>query len=192
MKNLVIFASGAGSNAQRIIHYFRQGDLASVRLIVCNKPGAGVLEIAGKENIPARLTDRSSFDHPEDIIDTLRALPADLIVLAGFLWKLPEALVHAFPNRIINIHPALLPKYGGKGMYGARVHKAVLDAGDKISGITIHYVNERYDEGEMILQKTCPVSAGDTPESLAQKVHQLEYIWYPPTIESMLLNQNKL
>lgn len=188
MKNLVIFASGAGTNAARIIRHFHAGDLARVRLVVSNKPGAGVLEIARREGIPTLVIDRSTFYPPDGLVETLRQLGTDLIVLAGFLWKVPGALVEAFRGRIVNIHPALLPKYGGKGMYGAFVHEAVVGAGERESGITIHYVNERYDEGEVILRKTCEVTAADTAESLAQKVHQLEYAWYPPAIEQLLRN----
>lgn len=191
MKNLVIFASGAGTNAANIIRYFQNGDLARVKLIVCNKPGAGVLDVARREEIPTLGVDRASFYPPKGVLAALAALSPDLIVLAGFLWRVPEELVRAYPERIINIHPALLPRYGGKGMYGASVHQAVIRAKDHESGITIHYVNEKYDEGEVIVRKTCPVTATDTPESLAQKVHQLEYEWYPRTIEKMLLAQNQ-
>lgn len=189
MKNLVIFASGAGTNAANIIRYFHTGDLARVKLIVCNKPGAGVLDIARTEDIPTLVTNRAEFYPPTGLLTALRELSPDLIILAGFLWKVPGELVEAYPERIINIHPALLPGYGGKGMYGAFVHEAVIRAKDPESGITIHYVNEKYDEGEVILRKTCPVTPADTPESLAQKVHQLEYEWYPRTIETMLLAQ---
>lgn len=190
MKNLVIFASGAGTNADRIIRYFREGDLARVRLIVCNRPDAGVLEVARREEVPTLLVNRDSLYHSGEVIDAVHRVGADLIVLAGFLWKIPANLIEAFPGRIINIHPALLPRYGGKGMYGAFVHQAVVDAGDLESGITIHYVNEQYDDGEVILRKTCPVTPEDTPETLAQKVHQLEYEWYPRTIASMLSGKN--
>jgi len=186
MKNLVIFASGAGTNAKNIIDYFKNSSSVRVALIVCNNPAAGVLQIAARENIASLLINRHSFYHTEEIYNILKDIPPDLIVLAGFLWKVPQNLVNAFPNQIINIHPALLPKYGGKGMYGAYVHEAIIAAGEKESGITIHYVNEKYDEGEMILQKKCSVAADDTPESLAQKVHQLEYRWYPETIEKIL------
>lgn len=189
MKNLVILASGAGTNAQRIIEHFRGSSIAQIRLIVSNKPEAGVLQIALRENIPSLLINRHTFYQTHEITQALCDLPADWIILAGFLWKIPEDMVAAFPRHIINIHPALLPKHGGKGMYGMRVHEAVIAANEKESGITIHYVNEKYDEGEMILQKTCAVSPEDTPESLAQKVHQLEYEWYPQTIEKLLNEQ---
>lgn len=186
MKKLVIFASGAGTNAQHLIDCFRDSPLARVALILCNKPGAGVLRVAAEEKIPYLVVSRHPFFDTTEVAQILQALPADLIVLAGFLWKVPDSVLQAFPQRVINIHPALLPKYGGKGMYGLRVHEAVIAAGDRQSGITIHYVNEVYDSGETILQKTCPVSAGETPQSLAQKVHQLEYAWYPKVIEQLL------
>jgi phosphoribosylglycinamide formyltransferase-1 len=190
MKHLAILASGAGSNAQKIIDQFRESSLAKVSLIICNKPEAGVLQIAVREHIPSLLISRHSLYETDEVLTRLKLLHVHWIVLAGFLWKVPEKLIAAFPRRIINIHPALLPKYGGKGMYGMRVHEAVIAHGEKESGITIHYINEQYDEGEMILQKTCSVSPEDTPESLAQKVHQLEYAWYPQTIEK-LIRENK-
>lgn len=186
MKKLVIFASGAGSNTKKIIDYFKNSSLATVALIVCNKPEAGVLQIADKENVPSLIISRHTFYETHEIAERLLGIQTDWIILAGFLWKIPAYLITAFPQRIINIHPALLPGYGGKGMYGMRVHEAVIASGKKESGITIHYVNEKYDEGEMILQKTCVVSQKDTPESLAQKVHQLEYEWYPQIIEKLI------
>lgn len=189
MKNLIIFASGTGTNAREIIHHFHLSGTARVKLIVCNNPKAGVLEIARKENIPSLLITRSLFYTPAEIPRLLTCFQPDLIVLAGFLWKVPEEIVRAFPDKIINIHPALLPKYGGKGMFGSRVHEAVINAGDTESGITIHVVNEQYDEGKIILQQRCTVTEDDTPESLAQKVHQLEYKWYAETIEKLLLDE---
>lgn len=189
MKNLIIFASGAGTNAREIICHFQLSGKARVKMLVCNNPKAGVLEIARKENIPTLLITRSSFYEPNEISGLLACLRPDLIVLAGFLWKIPEEMVRAFPDKIVNIHPALLPKYGGKGMFGSNVHKAVINAGDKQSGITIHLVNEQYDEGKIILQQQCPVEAEDTAESLAQKVHQLEYKWYAETIEKLLFDE---
>ena len=189
MKNLVIFASGAGTNADNIIRYFHEGDLARVKLIVSNRAGAGVLDVAARHVIPALVVDRAGFYPPAGVLAALRAANADLVVLAGFLWKVPGEIVDAYPGRIVNIHPALLPAHGGKGMYGSFVHEAVIRAKDPQSGITIHYVNDRYDEGEVIARKTCAVTPGDTPETLAQKVHQLEYEWYPRIIEEMLLAQ---
>jgi len=186
LKNIVIFASGAGTNAQQIIHYFRHSDKAKVRLIAGNNSKAGVWAIAAGENIPTVLIDREKFYHSDEYVKLLQSVPADLIVLAGFLWKVPENLLLAFPDKIINIHPALLPKYGGRGMYGHHVHAAVIASGDTETGMTIHYVNEKYDEGKIILQKSCPVEAGDTPETLAHKVQQLEHRWFPLVVASLL------
>ena len=188
IKQLVIFASGAGSNAQQIIHYFRNSELARVGLIVCNKAGAGVLAIAEKENIPTLLIERERFFKGDAYLPKLQKIPADLIVLAGFLWKIPQILIDAYPRRIINIHPALLPKYGGRGMYGQYVHEAILNAGEMESGITIHYVDEHYDNGDIIFQTACPVLDSDTPEALAQRIHQLEHLHYPQVIEEVLQN----
>lgn len=185
MHSLVIFASGRGSNAAAIIDYFRQTGLAKVALIVSNKADAGVLDIAREAHIPFLIIDRKTFGEAL-LIDQIMACKPSLIVLAGFLWKLPDALVQAFPDKIINIHPALLPKYGGKGMYGHHVHAAVLAAAEKVSGISIHYVNEHYDEGQVIVQASCPVQAGDTPDDLAARIHRLEHFFFPRTIEFLL------
>ena len=185
-KNLVIFASGAGSNARQIINYFKNSSLAKVALIVCNKPNAGVLSIAQKENIPFLIIEKERFFKGDGYLPELKLVSPALMILAGFLWKLPQCLIHSFPRRIINIHPALLPKYGGKGMYGPYVHEAVLNARDVQSGITIHYVDEQYDHGDTIFQTACPVLEGDTPEILAQRIHQLEHLHYPQVIEEVL------
>lgn len=186
LKNIAIFASGTGSNAQKIIDHFRHSDIARVTLIVCNKPGAGVLQIAERENIPSVLIDKTAFFNSDTYIKVLQDAKIDLVVLAGFLWKVPANLVQAFPNRIINIHPALLPKFGGKGMYGHFVHEAVIAAGEKESGITIHFVNEKYDDGETILQERCEITADDTPETVAKKVQALEHRWFPVIVERLL------
>ncbi|MET6999536.1 phosphoribosylglycinamide formyltransferase [Chitinophaga defluvii] len=186
MKNIAIFASGTGSNAQKIIDHFRHSDKARVTLILCNKPGAGILQIAEREGIESVIIEKEKFFHSDTYVQLLQQLPADLIVLAGFLWKVPANLVQAFPDRIINIHPALLPKYGGKGMYGHFVHEAVVNAGEKVSGITIHYVNEKYDDGAPILQERCDITPEDTPESVARKVLTLEHHWYPIIVERLL------
>ncbi len=186
LKQIAIFASGAGSNAQQLIDHFRGSALATVSLVVCNKPGAGVLDIAAREGIPTLLLDRQTFLHTNTYVQALQARHIDLIVLAGFLWKVPANLVQAFPRRIINIHPALLPRYGGKGMYGHFVHEAVIAAGETESGITIHYVNEQYDDGPPILQERCPITPADTPETLARKVQALEHRWYPVIVERLL------
>jgi phosphoribosylglycinamide formyltransferase-1 len=185
MHNLVIFASGTGTNAQAIIDHFKTTDMARVSLIVSNKADAGVLNIARKENIPSLVIDKQSFNDPA-LAEQIQAYQPSLIVLAGFLWKIPVHLIGAFSNRIINIHPALLPKYGGRGMYGNNVHSAVLQAGDSESGITIHYVNEVYDSGNIIVQARCPVVAGENAADLANRIHKLEHFFFPRTIEFLL------
>jgi formyltetrahydrofolate-dependent phosphoribosylglycinamide formyltransferase len=185
-KHLVIFASGAGSNAQQIINYFRSSPIIKIALIVCNKPGAGVLSIAEKEGIPVLLIEKERFFRGDGYVPVLQDVQTDLIILAGFLWKIPDALIRAFPRRIMNIHPALLPKWGGKGMYGQYVHESVLQAGEVESGITIHYVDEQYDHGDIIFQTACPVLEGDTPETLARRIHQLEHLHYPVVIDEVV------
>lgn len=188
MKQIAIFASGTGTNSRRIIDHFRHHPDIRVSLIVCNRPGAGVLDIAARENIPQLMLDKEKFFRGNAYVDELREKCIDFLVLAGFLWKIPAALVAAFRGRIINIHPALLPKYGGKGMYGQRVHEAVITAGDLQTGITIHYVDELYDHGQVIFQAVCAVEPTDTPETLAQKVHQLEWAHFPNIIEEVILS----
>src|SRR5437868_10022981 len=187
-KNLVIFASGTGTNAQEIINYFRNSELAKVVLIVCNKQGAGVISIARKENIPVLLVEKERFLKGDGYLPDIKEVNTDLIILAGFLWKIPQSLIDAYPKKIINIHPALLPKYGGKGMYGQYVHETVLNAGEVESGITIHYVDEHYDNGNIIFQTACPIIEGDTSETLAKRIHELEHRYYPKIIEELLLN----
>ena len=184
--HIAIFASGAGSNARKIIEYFENKGLRiKVSLIVCNVPGAGVLEIAKEKGIPSLIINKTDFS-ATGYVESLQNADINFIVLAGFLWKVPEVLVRAYPKAIINIHPALLPKYGGKGMYGARVHEAVIAAEEKESGITIHWVNEHYDEGAIIFQAKCSIDASDTAESLANKIHALEHAHFAPTIEKLL------
>jgi formyltetrahydrofolate-dependent phosphoribosylglycinamide formyltransferase len=206
--NIAVFASGAGSNAEKIITSSRTQPLLSspvgrnkkdidsklnwkVALIVCNKPGAGVLNIAANNNIPTLLIEKERFFNGDNYLPELRKHRIDFIVLAGFLWKIPPVLVAAYPKMIINIHPALLPHYGGKGMYGTHVHEAVIAAGEKESGISIHYVDELYDHGELIFQATCPVDENDTAASLAQKVHALEHLHYPQVIDELMQKQNR-
>ncbi len=184
--HIAIFASGAGSNAQKIIDYFKNHSHVSIALIVCNKPEAGVLTIAAKEVIPTLLIEKERFFRGDAYIDILKEYQISFIVLAGFLWKIPQALVVAYPDKIVNIHPALLPKYGGKGMYGHFVHEAVIANAEKESGITIHFVNENFDEGTHIFQATCPVLPDDTPDSLAERIHKLEHTHFPKVIESVL------
>ena len=184
--SVAIFASGAGSNAQKLIDHFRNHPQIKIALIVCNKPGAGVLTIAQKENIPSLLIEKEHFFRGNAYVDELKQYNVDFIVLAGFLWKVPVALVKAFPQGIINIHPALLPNYGGKGMYGRFVHEAVIAAKEKESGISIHYVDELYDHGQLIFQARCVIEADDTADSLAQKIHALEHEHYPLIVEKAI------
>jgi phosphoribosylglycinamide formyltransferase 1 len=191
MNRIAIFASGAGSNAQKIIDHFRHHPTIHIALIVCNKPGAGVLQIAEKENITAILIEKEMFFRGDAYVSQLKTYSINFVVLAGFLWKVPVALIAAFRNRIVNIHPALLPNYGGKGMYGNHVHEAVLANKEKQSGITIHYVDELYDHGAVIFQATCTVNASDTPESLAQKIHQLEHQHYARVLEEIVSKLNE-
>lgn len=188
-KNIAVFASGAGSNAAKIIEHFNSGHNEKnikVGLIVCNKPGAGVLNIAEKNNIPTILLEKERFFRGDAYVPALKEAGVDAIILAGFLWKVPAALVQAYSNKILNIHPALLPKYGGKGMYGNFVHEAVIAAGDQESGITIHVVDELYDHGHHIFQAVCPVLPGDTAGTLAARIHELEHANYPRVIEEFL------
>ncbi len=187
---MAIFASGAGSNANNIIGYFKNNPRISINLIVCNNPAAGVIQVARNHSIPLLMIDKKSLEDPGGCLKALQNEQIDLIILAGFLWKLPAALIQAFPKKIINIHPALLPSYGGKGMYGQHVHEAVIAKKDTQSGITIHLADEIYDHGEILFQETCLVEPSDTPESLAQKIHQLEHKHFPKVIESYLEKQN--
>ncbi len=184
--HIAIFASGAGSNAQRLIDHFKGSSDIKIALIVCNKPGAGVLTIAEKENIPAQIIEKEKFFRGNAYVDELKQHNIDFIVLAGFLWKVPVALIQAFPQCIINIHPALLPNYGGKGMYGRFVHEAVITAKEKESGISIHYVDELYDHGQLIFQARCTIDDTDTADSLAQKIHTLEHEHYPIIVEKVV------
>jgi phosphoribosylglycinamide formyltransferase 1 len=191
MQQIAIFASGAGSNAREIIRYFRNHPKIRVVLIVCNKPGAGVLQIAADEKIPMLMIEKDPFFRGDGYLPAIRSKGINFIVLAGFLWKIPDQLIKAFPGKIINIHPALLPKYGGKGMYGTHVHESVMAAGEKESGITIHYVDEHYDHGQPIFQAKVAIDPKDTPESLAAKIHKLEHKYYPVIIEEILNKPNK-
>ena len=185
-QHIAIFASGAGSNAEKIIGYLKGHPSILVSLVVCNKPGAGVISIAQNHGIPVLLIEKERFFGGDSYLPELKSAGIDFIVLAGFLWKVPEALIAAYPDKIINIHPALLPNYGGKGMYGMKVHEAVIAAGEKESGITIHYVNEHFDEGAPIFQAKCIIDGGDTPESLAQKIHALEHKHFPGVVERVV------
>lgn len=183
---LAIFASGTGSNARKIIEYFRDHPTIRVALVVSNKPDAPVLAMAQSHRIETAVINRKSFYESEDILDTLREHEVDLVILAGFLWLVPDYLIRAFPRRIINIHPALLPRYGGKGMYGHHVHQAVWEAREPESGITIHYANEHYDEGDIIFQIKCVLAPEDSPEDIARKVLELEHYYFARVIERVL------
>jgi len=189
LENITIFASGAGSNASRIIDYFSNSQHARVSLVVCNKPGAGVISIAEKAGVPVLIIEKERFLKGDGYLPEIREAGTSLVVLAGFLWKVPQTLINAYPRRIINIHPALLPKFGGRGMYGQYVHESVLNAGEMESGITIHFVDEHYDNGDIIFQTACPVLDTDSPESLANRIHQLEHLHYPLVIDDLLKEQ---
>lgn len=186
MKKIAIFASGSGSNAENIIQSLANNPDIRVDSIFCNVAGAYVLERAERLQVPAFVFNREELNDPQQVLGQLRSRGIDFIVLAGFLWLMPACITAAYPDRIINIHPALLPHYGGKGMYGDRVHQAVIAAGEEQSGITIHYVNDRYDEGNIIFQASCHVLPEDTPESLAQKIHALEYKHFPRIVEQVV------
>jgi formyltetrahydrofolate-dependent phosphoribosylglycinamide formyltransferase len=183
---VAIFASGTGTNAQRIIDHFNLSSRVDIALIVCNKPGAGVLAIAEKENIPTLLISKDRFFNGDAYLPDLQKKKIGFIVLAGFLWKLPEPIIKAYPKKIVNIHPALLPKYGGSGMYGHYVHDAVITNKEKESGISIHYVDEQYDHGDVIFQDKCAVDENDDAASLAKKIHELEHANYPAVIEKII------
>ena len=185
---IAIFASGAGSNAEKIIAQLKQHSSIEVSVVLCNKPDAGVLTIAAANHIPSIIIEKERFFRGDAYVPVLKEYGIGFIVLAGFLWKIPSALIDAYPKKIINIHPALLPKHGGKGMYGMRVHESVIGAGEKESGITIHYVNEHFDEGEPIFQASCAVDENDTAESLAQKIHALEHMHFAEVIEKLILS----
>ena len=185
MKRLSIFVSGNGTNLQRIAEYFSSNPEVEIANVVCNNPQAYSIERAKKLGIPLRMITKEEFKS-EAFVKEMQDLGIELIVLAGFLWKIPEALVKAFPKKIVNIHPALLPKYGGKGFYGEHVHEAVVAAKEVQSGITIHYVNEVYDSGEIILQARVSLDENETPDSLAAKIHQLEQAYFPVAIEQVL------
>jgi phosphoribosylglycinamide formyltransferase-1 len=183
---IAIFASGGGTNAEEIIKYFQNHPLAEVVLLLSNNPEAYALQRAKKFNVPTRVFDKQQWRESEVVLEWLKEKQVTHVVLAGFLWLIPAYLIKAYPTQIINIHPSLLPKHGGKGMYGMKVHEAVRAANDTESGITIHAVNEHYDEGEIILQAKCPVYPTDSAEDIADKIHKLEYEHFPKTIERWL------
>ncbi|MBB1285522.1 phosphoribosylglycinamide formyltransferase [Flavisolibacter sp. BT320] len=186
---IAVFASGTGTNAAKLIDYFKTSPVARVALVVCNKPGAGVLALAEKAGVPTLLIEKERFFRGDAYLPPLKEAGIEFLVLAGFLWKVPQALIDAFPRRIVNIHPALLPKFGGKGMYGQYVHEAVLQAGERETGITVHFVDEHYDSGDIIFQTACPVLDGDSPETIAARIHQLEHAHYPRVVEEVVREQ---
>ena len=189
MKRIVILASGSGTNAENIIKHFKNSALISVVQVLSNNKEAKVLERANRLNINYSNFNKNGFYNSDEVLNNLK-LNADYLILAGFLWKIPTAILEAFPNKIINIHPALLPKYGGKGMYGMHVHKAVVKNKEQKSGITIHYVNENYDEGAIIFQKSFEVLVCDTAEDVAEKIHSLEQENFPKIIEKVILEND--
>ncbi len=182
---IAVFASGSGSNAENLVEYFNKTVEKEVALILTNNPKAYVLERAKRLGVATEVFDREDLKKGK-VLEALREHDIDFIVLAGFLWLMPAEIVRAYKGRIVNIHPALLPKYGGKGMYGLHVHRAVIENGEKESGITIHYVNEEYDKGDIIFQARCPVLPDDTPESLQERVHALEYEHYPRVVDKVI------
>lgn len=188
LKKIILFASGSGSNVQNIIEYFSDFDLITTDLVLTNNKKAGVLDRAKSLNIPFYVFNKEEY-LDDSLLNKLKSIKPDLIVLAGFLLKIPKSIVIAFPDKIINIHPALLPKHGGKGMYGDRVHQSVIDSGDIETGITIHYVSENYDEGSIIFQSSIRVSKADTVEIVANRVHRLEYEHYPKVLHQLLKDQ---
>lgn len=191
-KHIAIFASGSGSNAQKIMEYFKKHQDAEVTLILTNNPEAYVLQRADNFEIPSHVFDRNEFYNTDTIVNLLKNLQTDIIILAGFLWLIPKNLLKAFPNKIINLHPALLPKFGGKGMYGDNVHSSIMEAGETESGITIHFVNENFDEGEIIHQSRFHIDKTDDLEMIKFKGQQLEHLHYPKVIESLLKKMKEI
>ena len=185
MSNLAVFASGSGSNAENFMQCFSNSDIKITR-IFCNNSQAGVIEHAKNFNIPVHIFDRNEFYDTNSVLKTLKNDSTDYIILAGFLWLIPHYLIQAFEKKIINIHPALLPKYGGKGMYGKKVHEAVIANKETQSGITIHLVDEIYDNGKILFQAFCSIQENDTPEILANKIHDLEYEYFPKVIRDYI------
>lgn len=187
MKNIAVFASGSGTNAEKIFEKFNEHPQARVRLLLTNNPKAGVIMRAAKYEVPVYVFDKSILLHTDEVLLALKEAEIDFLVLAGFMLKIPENLLRAYPDRIVNIHPALLPDYGGKGMYGMHVHKAVVEAKEKTSGISIHLCNEHYDEGRIVLQVSCALTPEDTAADVAAKVQQLEHQYYPEVIEELVM-----
>ncbi|WP_370477266.1 phosphoribosylglycinamide formyltransferase [Tamlana flava] len=186
MKRIVIFASGSGTNAENLIKFFHNSGNVSVIQVLTNNPHAKVLERAKRLNVSALSFNRIALSKTNDVLNILKASEPDLIILAGFLWKFPEFILNEFPNKVINVHPAILPKFGGKGMYGMNVHQAVVENKETETGITIHYVNEHYDEGAIIFQAKCEVLPTDSAEDVAAKIHKLEMEHFPKVVEKLL------
>ncbi len=186
MKRIVIFASGNGSNAENLITFFRDNPTISITQVLTNNPKANILERCKNLNVSALSFNKVAFENTEDVFNILKIAQPDLIILAGFLWKFPQNILKAFPNKVINLHPALLPKFGGKGMYGMHVHKAIVSEKETETGITIHYVNEHYDEGTIIFQTKCDVKPSDSAEDIAKKVHHLEMMYFPQVVNKLL------
>jgi len=189
---IAIFGSGSGTNAENIIQYFEKSSSIEVGLVLSNKTDAYILERARLHRIPSVVYAKPDFQNADNLLSLLEKYNIDFVVLAGFLLQIPVELIHRYPNKIVNIHPALLPKFGGKGMYGDRVHEAVIAAGEKSSGITIHYIDEHYDSGSVIFQTTCDVLLSDTPQSLASRIHALEYKYFPKVIEETICKEFRL
>lgn len=191
-KRIAVFASGNGSNAENIIRYFNcdPANGARVELVVCNRPGAGVIDKAAKAGVPVAILSREQINDPQLMPGILAAHKIDLIVLAGFLLMVPAFILEAYPDRVVNIHPSLLPKYGGKGMYGGRIHRAVVEAGETQTGITIHYVSEQCDEGRVIFQATMDIAPDDTPEDVERGIHRLEQLHFPRVIRDSLVRRD--
>ena len=186
MKNIAIFASGSGTNAENLIHFFRTSKIGRVSLVLSNRKDAGVIDRAQSLDVETIVFSREQFYHSEIVLSLLLERDIDFVVLAGFLWLVPDYLLDAFQNRMLNVHPALLPKYGGKGMFGHHVHAAVLENRERESGISIHRVNREYDQGDVVFQARCEVKTNDTPDSLASRIHQLEYDHFPVVVEKLL------
>ncbi len=188
---IAIFASGSGTNAENLIHYFKDHVSIEVALLVSNNPNAYALKRAERQQVPSVIMDQSYRTSEERVMKLLEQFEINIIVLAGYMLLVPDWLTRRFENKIVNIHPALLPRFGGKGMYGHHVHNAVIQSGEKRSGITIHYVNEQYDQGDIIFQADCPVFPDDTPQSLAERIHELEYKHFPVVVEKIILGNNR-
>jgi phosphoribosylglycinamide formyltransferase-1 len=186
MRNIAIFASGSGTNAEKLIHFFRTSPFGKVCLVLTNNKNAGVIQRAQANDIETLIFTKEQFYDTDEVLGLMKKREIDFVVLAGFLWLVPPRLLKEYENKIVNIHPALLPAYGGKGMYGHHVHEAVISNGEKESGITIHYVNQKYDEGDIIFQARCSVEKGDTPDSLASRIHLLEYEHFPRVVDQLL------